>query len=229
MIYRTATPHRRRLAIWGLAGLFAFSAGLTGLSPRPSAAATVRALDLGQLMALSESAVFAQVLDVKSVMQESPWRARTEVSLRVDDLIWGQKQPAQLRLSLPGGVADEGLPTERRMTVPGMPQFEAGQRVVLFLERTAQGELVICGLGQGRWLVQADPTSGEWIAQRDLDELNLVGASRKPDAYFASAPPSLDRLPLAQLRGLILQGAEPVAPVRVVRPKTLQLTIPEVP
>ncbi len=71
----------------------------------------------------------------------------TRVDLEVFKYWKGSSKPT-LELILPGGRA-----CSLRMKIPGMPQFEPGQEVILFLEKTPKG-YALTGLSQGVYWVE---------------------------------------------------------------------------
>ncbi len=200
---------------------------LLGGLATPTSAATVEHLNLTQLVDMSELVVIGTVTAQGTRVEEAPLRIFTETAFELEQVVQGHKARPYLVLEQAGGVAYEGTDRAITLTVPGYPTYQVGERVLLFLTRTAVGTLVVTGLGQGKYTLYDDPKTGVTMAARDLRDLNIVRAQRTPDAAFVGVPLSLDRLPLAQLVAMI-QGRPmgPGVPARIVGPRTRQLTLP---
>lgn len=226
----TGDRHRPRTGRARRAGmalvLAAAPLALSAVVATPAQAATVRYTPLADLLAMSEVVVVAEVTAQGTRLQPQPLQIHTETGFAVRQVLHGDKAQPFMVLDQLGGVVFEGTPQELRLTVPGYPTFEVGEQVVLFLERTPSGELVVAGLNQGKFTLRPDPKTGELMAERDLRDLNVVRAPREADARFAGVPPSLDRLPFSSLVALIEGRPLGVVPARIVRPATRQVTLP---
>ncbi|MCA9548318.1 MAG: hypothetical protein KC613_28135 [Myxococcales bacterium] len=200
---------------------------LGGLAAAPASAATVEHLNLKRMVEMSELVVIGTVTAQGTRVEVSPRQVFTETAFEIEEVVQGDKARPFMVLEQLGGTAYPGTPEEFTTVVPGYPQFRVGERVLLFLERTPAGNLVITGLGQGKYTLFDDPKTGLTWAARDTTDLNIVRRQRDPDLVFMGAPRSMDRMPLPQLLGLI-QGRPvgPDVPVRIVGPKTRQLTLP---
>ena len=190
-------------------------------------AATVEHLSTQQMVAMSELVVVAKVTAQGQRVEPAPLQIFTETAFEVEQVLQGEKARPFLMIEQTGGVAFEGTEREVHLRVPGYPTFTVGERVVLFLERTPMGNLVICGLSQGKYTLSIDPKTGVEMATRDIHDLNLVRARRRADARFAGVPESMNHLPLHTLTRII-EGRPLVAqPVRVLGPVTEQVTLGE--
>ena len=69
--------------------------------------------------------------------------------------------------------------------VPGYARFEVGERVVLFLERTMTGRLVVTGLSQGKFLLQKAESG--WIAVQALGDIHHPTNHGVADTFGGSA------------------------------------------
>ncbi|MBI3665644.1 MAG: hypothetical protein HY236_05355 [Acidobacteria bacterium] len=72
-------------------------------------------------------------------------------------------------VSEPGGMVD-GI----GVLVEGVPHYQAGEEVVVFLYRTPGGLLRTRGLGQGKFTVFADRTTGALAVRNNAGRLGLV-------------------------------------------------------
>lgn len=136
-----------------------------------ASALTVVALDLDALVAGSDLVLHGdvtatQVLD-RRAQGKGIW---TEIRLQVRE-VW--KGDAKLAGSVfvwqaMGGTTKDGL----TMAIPGMPQFVAGERVVVALERTSQG-WVVTGGPQGKFQVTQEK-NGQWLVRRPVSDVHAV-------------------------------------------------------
>jgi hypothetical protein len=90
----------------------------------------------------------------------------TTTSFDLDHVLKGPKEGSKalpmrgFQLTLTGGVLDGIV-----MRIPGMPRFEPGERVVLFLKEKPRGGYTVVGFEQGRFRVEED-ADGTPIAVR---------------------------------------------------------------
>ena len=121
--------------------------GLAFMIPAITNATVVQKVELTQLVehsAIIFHGIVRRVDDDLSTSCRGPFLTRLE--LEVVHSWKGHSKPT-LELTLPGGRA-----CSFRMKIPGMPQFESGQEVILFLEKTSKG-YVLTGLHQGVYWV----------------------------------------------------------------------------
>ncbi|HEX7023166.1 MAG TPA: hypothetical protein VF171_09940 [Trueperaceae bacterium] len=106
-------------------------------------ATSYRALDLPQLAARADVAFFGTVRKVGVVEQGGqPW---TRVTFRVDEALLGEPGD-DIELLFYGG----SLPTGESLSVVGMPQFQAGEQVLILAYDTPYYSPVV-GFSQGLW------------------------------------------------------------------------------
>jgi len=142
-------------------------------------ATTVLKVGLPEMTRTSEWVVRARVTAVANVdLRAEGSGLFTDVSLAIREVYRGQDVPATYVLRQMGGVGKDGM----ALTIPGMPRFEVGEEVVIFLEKTAVGH-VPCGLGQGVWRV-ARPAVGPALVRQSSRGLNLM--ARASDGSLAS-------------------------------------------
>ena len=104
------------------------------------------------------------------------WDAQTRFvwthnEIQVTDALKGGRS-AVVVVSEPGGPLGE-----IEVSIEGMPRYQPGEEVVLFLYRTPIGFLRSRGLGQGKYKVQADALSGERRLQGELGGVAVVEAA----------------------------------------------------
>jgi hypothetical protein len=188
-----------RLRAFALAGAFAFGAlGVT--FARPALASLVVAMDVDELTRRADRIVVGEILSVESAWDERHERIVSTIDVAVAD-VWKGSMPdgGRLRIVQPGGTVGDV-----EMRVHGLPFFAAGERAVLFLRSdkplgtTVRHALV--GLGQGRRLLRAEPTTGRWLA----DPPDQSAAVSIDKGMFRPAPPE-PAVPVEQLREHVRQ------------------------
>jgi hypothetical protein len=159
----------------GLLAVFVLAVAAVALPTRPASATIVLETTLEDMTRVSALVVRGEVTAVTSRAEgESRTRLVTDVTLRLDEVLKGSREPGEFTFTVPGGQSDEYV-----MAIPGMPRFRVGQEVVLFLEPTASG-FVPSGLQQGRFSVLREPVTGRTVALRTFDE-GIALARRKAD------------------------------------------------
>lgn len=154
--------------------------GAPALTPPPAQAATVLKLSMADAIAASPWIVGATVLSTRSLdLRPEGGQLMTEVTLQIQKVYAGKDIPARYTMRLLGGHGADGL----SLRVPGMPQFQVGERLVLFLEEAGE-TMVPTGLGQGVWR-QGPLFLGQPTIRRDLTALDLV--EKRPDGALAPA------------------------------------------
>jgi hypothetical protein len=148
---------------------------MTGLITIESQATTVLPLNLQKLVDISSSVIVGHVVNVHTEGQLKPRKIETVIQIEVDECLIGPCKPTLILRQL-GGMYDfiDGRFTQ---SVPGMPQYKIGERVVLFLEETDTKRLVVTGLAQGKFSVSDESESAS--LSRDLGGLHFVDASTK--------------------------------------------------
>jgi len=138
-----------------------------------ASATTVLRVSLQKMTVSSDVILHGEVLSSRAVtVDNNPRNIRTEVHVRVRDLLKGPRGMTELTLQLAGGKVGDWA-----MKVPGMPTFSAGEQVVLFLEKTAHN-WALTGLGQGKFAVVTGP-DGVRRVRRQLDGMRFMGYDAK--------------------------------------------------
>ena len=126
------------------AGLMLMAMGWT-----PAWATSVKTFVFEEMCETAQTIVYVKCLTRENAVFADREGIFTQTRFRVMEVVKGQAD-SEMVLTLPGGKW-EG----RRMQVPGMPQFVAGQETVLFLsKRDGFGSPWPVGLGQGCYAVQ---------------------------------------------------------------------------
>lgn len=189
---------------------------MTGLITNESQATTVLPLDLQKLVDISSSVVVGHVVNVHTEGQLKPRKIETVIQIEVDECLIGPCQPILILRQL-GGAYDfrDGRFTQ---SVPGMPQYEIGERVVLFLEETDTKRLVVTGLAQGKLSVSDE--SGSASLSRDLVGLHFVDASTKQPVNvdgLIGMPTRLDAFKVTLKQGRTVLDLRPTIVPETVR------------
>lgn len=168
-------------------------------------AATMLALDLSQLVELSEYVVVAQAESQTARRIEPHGLIVTDVRLRVSRALKGPTQPGEaLTVTVLGGaVGRVGL------RVPGEASFPKDQRVLVFVRREANtGELAVTGMSQGVMRIEGSGDGAQVLPGAIEAELVQSGA----EGALQPAPDALrEPRPLSRMIGDIERLARGVA------------------
>jgi hypothetical protein len=109
-------------------------------------ATTVRRLSFDELVAKAQIIVAGQVTDSRTYRTSDGKLILTSYTIQVGENVKG-KTPATVTVTTVGGRIGNSI-----LRVSGMPQFEAGENAVLFLEQSGSYTTVV-GLSQGKFRV----------------------------------------------------------------------------
>lgn len=151
-----------------------------------ASAATVVKLDMSHLVAHSDTIVVADVVDTRAEHDPDSGRVYTTISFRTDDALKGQPG-TQFSIRQPGG-RDGDIATH----TPGMPQFQTGDRVFLFLDDFDE-QPVVTGLSQGHFQIVGDPDEDTEFVVPRLGGVHLVEPDEAPVTPRPEGEPKLDR------------------------------------
>lgn len=137
---------------------------LTGfLAPQAANATTVRKLTFDQLVKKADVIVTGKVLEIENKMievndEKIPY---TLVTISTDDVLKGSLQGEEYTFKMRGGR----YPGENRYyKIGGMPTFERGQEVCLFLKDNSKLYSPIVGFFQGRFnLITNEKTGRKYV------------------------------------------------------------------
>jgi hypothetical protein len=134
--------------------------------PATVLAATAVKLDMPHLVERSEVIVVAQVTDLESKLEEDG-RVYTTIHLQTEEVLKGQMRK-EFSLRQVGG-RDGDVATR----APGMPGFEEGETVFLFL-RNVDTFPVVTGLSQGKFHVALGPDESTRYVVPQVDGVRLL-------------------------------------------------------
>ena len=177
-------------------------------SPLPWAAASlIGPRTLVAMTTLSDWVVEVRVVNVASVDLRAEGKGLfTDVTLSIRDVFKGENVPATYVMRLIGGEGKDGL----ALMVPGMPVFSAGERAVLFLEKTNVGH-VPCGLGQGVWRVHQSNASQPWVEQ-SIHGLHMMSRDEAGNLRTVEPESASSGMPLLRLLEEIYAALDQPAP-----------------
>lgn len=168
-------------------------------------AGTALRLEVGDMARTSDLVIEGKVLDA-SVLEGESGLIETEYLVSVDRTLWGADLGTRI-VRFPGGV----LPDGRGMMIPGMPQIDVGEDVLLFLSKpTSWGMRMPMGLAQGKFSVLRS-FNGERRLIRDRGSVTYVD----PATGQVSETPTAASLDYAAVMseihaGIALRNAAPV-------------------
>lgn len=178
----------------------ALAAAITLLAwPITASGTTVLRVSLEKMSSTSDVILHGDVVSSRAVAVDGNARhIRTEVVIRVRQLLKGPAGTKEITLNLPGGRLGDYA-----MQIPGMPGFSAGEEVVLFLEKTSTS-WALTGLGQGKFTVIAGP-QGERLVRRQLRGVHFVGFDAQGRFQAVPAPADHPARTVAALLGQVTQ------------------------
>jgi hypothetical protein len=163
-------------------------------------ASTVLKLDLESLVANSDQIVEGKVTQVNSKVENGKVFTYTEV--QVEEGMKGAQTGETVTIKQLGGRTEE-LAT----WVPGVPHFQSGERIIVFLEKSTPKELpVVTGMSQGKFQVSLGPDNVTPYVVPFLGDLGLVEPIQELEAGGAL---ELGEAPKQGQQGAQYQPARP--------------------
>lgn len=120
------------------------------ISALPAFATVMAALDVEALVGRSDVVAIVQVETVETVQRRG--RLMRRVRALVHEGVVGSRGGERLLVIVPGGENEDYI-----QRVPGAPDPEEGQLVVVFLRRSGGDAFYVTGLSQGWFVVTNDP------------------------------------------------------------------------
>jgi hypothetical protein len=157
------------------------------LAVAPVSASTFLAVSQGELVKGSSAVVVGDVLYTYSYWNREGTMIFTDAVIHVRESILGAAS-GLVAVRTPGGTV-----ADYRVEAHGFPAFRAGDRQVLFLNRTADGLMEVTGFQQGQYKV-VHRSDGVAVAVPALRGVRLLTASGAP----APMPRAIELDALAQ-------------------------------
>ena len=146
------------------------------------------------LAAQADLIVYGQVAESRPHLGDGP--VSTSFDLAVDQVLKGRTDRSFLEFRVPGGKHPSG---EYGLTIHGAPEFDSGQRVLMFLKQNADGSFRVLHINQGafyeikrgkkRYFARPLPEEYDTV----LHDLEAESAQSMPD-MARRAEPFLDYL-----------------------------------
>ncbi len=155
-------------------------------SASEAAASTVVAMTLEQMSERAETIFLGRVTGTRADWNAERTRIYTYVTLEVERYLKGGNEPRVVTVRHLGGRVGPYL-----AMVPGSPQFDMGEEVLLFCTGGGARIPTILGMSLGKFTIATD-SSGEKIVKRDISGLML--ASHRTDARKPGDPVTRYRL-----------------------------------
>jgi hypothetical protein len=111
-----------------------------------------------ELVRLADWVLIGTVTQVTSAVEAKGERIYTYVTLADLEMIKGVWHDTEYVLRVSGGVVDQ-----RGEVYPGLPQFEAGRRYILFIQGNFSALFPVVGLHQGVFRVEWDPVRQQTV------------------------------------------------------------------
>lgn len=171
------------------------AASLVGIGTCASATA-LPYKDIPQLASEADGIVIGTVRALQTVAS-SPGEIHTYVSIVAHEVFSGVLAQRELTLQLLGGFDGQ-----RGLHIVGAPQFQPGERVLLFVQGNGRDLVPFVGWGQGVFRLQRDEAGVDRVLDVDgqrvvgvqgrhllRDEQAGAGSEARPHAHVVGAPP----------------------------------------
>ncbi len=156
------------------------------LMPATATAATVVKLDMPNLVASSDAIVVAEVTEIDSEL-DADGRVYTTIEFSTDDVLKGEPGESFSIRQVGGQHGDIAT------RAPGMPDFERGEEVFLFLSNF-ETHPVITGLSQGKFRVAVGPDDETRFVVPQLHGVHLVDPKDAPRQAAPGGDEATDEL-----------------------------------
>jgi hypothetical protein len=145
---------------------------------KQSTATTAVMLTDELLITSSRVILIGEIQSLKSQWDAGNQNIYTYVKLHVSRTIKGELQSDQIVFKQLGGRVGDDI-----TVIFGAPEYQVGQRVLLFLDTANDGTLRIAHLFQGKYDINDDQASGQSLVVRkiDRDSVDLLGPQEGPD------------------------------------------------
>ena len=148
---------KRYIAAGGLSVFFLVV--LTGTAP----ATTVLKMSIDKMSAEAALVVVGEVTGTTSAWTPDQTTIYTTITIKVEKCVAGQC-PDTILIKQRGGTVGEAT-----LYIPGMPKFSQGQKVLLFLDHSYEGEPghhSVIGMCQGMFMIEKQKGGGKLAVQQ---------------------------------------------------------------
>jgi len=163
----------------------------------------IRQASLKEIVELCTDACVGVVDRLEAEQDPATGMIYTLARVSVEECMLGAVRDAELTVKTLGGeVGDIGL------SVPGMPLFEEGEEVLLFLVDDGEGSYRVISGAMGKYTITEDPLTGEKWASNSTEGIHIVGGEGAQVVEPAREEGSIDgplpgKMPLHDLIDLI--------------------------
>jgi hypothetical protein len=138
-----------------------------------------------ELVERADCVLIGTVMQVTTAVEPEGEKIYTYVTLADLEVLKGDVPDTSYVLRVRGGVVNT-----QAEVYPGLPQFEAGGRYILFVQGNFRDLFPVVGLHQGVFRVGWDAARQQEVVRPLQDEAHSTrSAARLPDAQSRSAPP----------------------------------------
>lgn len=142
------------------------------LLPHAAQGMVIRQASLKEIVELCTDACVGVVDRLEAERDPATGMIYTLVGITVEECVLGAVQDAELTVKTLGGeVGDIGL------SVPGMPLFEEGEEVLLFLVDDGEGSYRVISGAMGKYTITEDPLTGEKTASNSTEGIHIIEES----------------------------------------------------
>ncbi|MBI1764821.1 MAG: hypothetical protein HYR56_25705 [Acidobacteria bacterium] len=127
----------------------------------PLTATTVKRKNFNELVQEAELVAIGRIINVQAFPTADKQYVYTYVTVNELDILKGSFEESQLTLRMDGGDTGDG----RRLVIPGVPKFQFGEQVVIFLKGNGQAICPFVGWEQGLLRIEKDQKSGESLVK----------------------------------------------------------------
>ncbi len=141
----------------GLIALLAFACG--ACFPSPASATTLARMSLSDLARAAGA-----IVRVRCSATTSQWESGTIWTFTDFDVLESFKgaPPQRIRVRVPGGRVGHLM-----ATVEAAPQFQPGEEIVLFLEKTAAGDYGVTAWAEGTFRIRRSPSAAAAVVTQE--------------------------------------------------------------
>lgn len=173
-------------------------------------AMSVIAPSFNALVGDADTIVQGVVTDVHAETFDSPQGQgiRTLVTLKVERTLKGSAGPT-ITLSLLGGTVGH-----RTLTVVGMPQFNVGDREIVFVADNGRTICPLVAAGHGRFFIRHDPATGrDYVTRNNGVPLASTAEVNQPLSVSGPPPSPAGALSPEDFEARIAAAVRPARPV----------------
>jgi hypothetical protein len=140
----------------------------------PALATTIVPLSEQAMIHDAVAVVIGHVQRIESHWDPARRRIFTDITLAIDEVVKGELSVTEVTIRQTGGRVGR-----LHSWIDGSPEFDRGEKVLVFLRRNPDGTLRVGHLFQGKFSIAIDPASGEEVAHRlgDPHGVHALGRS----------------------------------------------------